>query len=169
MKFTKKLSAILLAVIMVFGVMTVAVCAEDNAARYITGTVDVTLTAPVAGELASTDCTSWNNKVIVSELVWLDADGEAFTSKYESEASYTARLTVMPSDGYLFDEEFAITVNGETATVVASDENSLTVEATFTCEKADDNSSSSSSTSIWSILLGIIKIIRDLIAHFIGY
>lgn len=168
MKVTKKLLSILLAVTMVFGVMCVAAyAAEDDAARYITGTIDISISTPVAGNQSYGDTLPDSGKVHVTEFTWYDSEGNEFYSSYESGETYTAVLKVVPVDGYLFDEDITITVNGEITEVVSAAEDSLVVKVSFTC--ADDADSGSAFSTIWAVLLTALKFIRDLILHFIGY
>lgn len=167
MKVTKKLLSILLAVTMVFGVMCVAAFAEDEAARYITGTIDISISTPIAGNQSYGDTLPDSGKVYVPQFTWYDSDGNEFNSSYVGGETYTAVLTVVPVDGYLFDEEITITVNGEATEVISAAEDSLVVKVSFTCDEGADNSSVF--TTILSILRSALKVVWDFILHFIGY
>ena len=167
MKFSKKLLSILLVVITVFGVMCVAVSAENEVPRYITGTVDISICTPVAGEQSYGDTFSENGKIRVSEFTWYDADNKVFEGIYENGGAYTAVLTVVPNEGYLFDEELIITIDGEQTEVVSASEDSIVVKITYTCD--DGAEGGSIFTTLWAIILTALRVIGEFIAHFIGY
>lgn len=172
MKVSKKLLSILLAVTMVFGVMCVAAFAEGETesetepVRYITGNINISISTPVAGEQSNTDTFS-EGKFTVSDFKWYDSEGKEFTSSYESGETYTAILTVVPNEGYLFDSDLKVTVNDEATITVSAAEDSVVVTTNFTCD--DGASGGSIFTTIFSILRSALKVVWDFILHFIGY
>ena len=71
----------------------------------ITGTVDVAVTAPATGEEPDTSVTGTN---FTGEVAWPPEAETAFAA----ETVYTATVTLMADDGYVFAEDAEFTVSG---------------------------------------------------------
>ena len=155
MKTTKKILAILIAVITVFGIMSVAVSADDKPV-YI-----------IAGSIASSE------NVTVTAFTWYDTKTNGIVSAadsdyvYEDGREYTAKISIAPKDGYKLDDSLTVTVNGQNPSSVRIQDGTLTVEMKFNCDKGAD--SHSFFAGLKNVLLNLLKIIRDLVGHIIGF
>lgn len=173
MKTTKKILAILIAVITVFGILSVAAAADDKTVYIIAGNVDITVNTPVAGEKPSIDYVLSSENLSVTAFTWYDAKTNGIVSAadsdytYEDGRDYTAKITIAPKEGYKLDDALKVTVNGEAPSTVRIQDGTITVEATFNCSK--HSGGSSFLTGLKNVLLGLLKIIRDLISHIIGF
>lgn len=176
MKTSKKILAVLLTVLTVFGIACFAVSAEteDNTVYVIYGNVDVTINTPIAGDKPSIEALTSSNGFTVTAFSWydkatgeiIDAAGTEFT--FAEGGEYTAKITVTPNEGYEFAEDLTVTVNEEAPATTRIKDNTITVECHYSCEE-DSSTGSDFFTGLKNTLLQILRIIRDLILHFIGY
>lgn len=172
MKVSKKILAVLLAVITVFGVMCIAASAADQTVYVISGNIDIGINSPIAGEKPSIDTTLSSDKFTVTAFTWydkktgaiIDPAGTAFT--FENGGEYTAKITVSPIESYVFADDITVTVNGSSPSTVRFQDNTITVECSFTCDKGANGNSFFS--ALGNVLLKIFKILRDIISHIIG-
>ena len=173
MKTTKKILAILIAVITVLGIMSVAVSAEDKPVDIIAGNVDLIINTPVAGQKPSIDYVASSENISVTAFTWYDTKTNGIVSAadsdyvYEDGREYTAKITIAAKDGYKLDDALTVTVNGEEPSSVRIQDGTITVEMTFSCDKGASGNSFFS--GLKNVLLSLLKIIRDLISHIIGY
>ncbi len=172
MKTTKKLLAILISVIMIFGTMCLAVSAEDSTVYIISGTVNVTVNTPIAGEKPSIDFTTDGKNYTVTAFTWYDKNTGAILDPagtdfvYADGGEYTAKITLAPNDGCAFADDISVTINGNAPTAMSFDDGSVTVEYTFSCDKGAGHSFLS---GVKSVLLTILRIFRDLVSNIIGF
>lgn len=172
MKTTKKILAVLIAVITVFGIVSFAAAAEDKTVYVISGSINVTINTPVAGEKPSIDCETSSNNFTVTAFTWYDKDtgaiidpaGTDFT--YENGKEYTAKITLKPAENYQFADDISVTVNDAAPTTVCFKDDTITVETNFSCDKGA--SGNSFFTGLKTVLLNLLKIIRDIISHIVG-
>ena len=173
MKTTKKILAILIAVITVFGIMSVAVSADDKPVYVIAGNIDIIINTPIAGQKPSIDYVASSENVTVTAFTWYDAKTNGIVSAadsdyvYEDGREYTAKISIAPKDGYKLDDSLTVTVNGQNPSSVRIQDGTLTVEMKFNCDKGAD--SHSFFAGLKNVLLNLLKIIRDLVGHIIGF
>lgn len=173
MKTTKKILAVLIAVITVFGILSVAASADDKTVYIIAGNVDITINTPVVGEKPSIDYVLSSENFSVTAFTWYDTKTSGIVSAadssyvYEDGREYTAKITIAPKDGYKLDDALKVTVNGESPSTVRIQDGTITVEMNFSCEKSSN--AGSFFTGLKNVLLNLLKIIRDLISHIIGF
>lgn len=174
MKTSKKILAVLLTVLTVFGIVCFAASAEDNIVYAIYGNINVTINTPIAGEKPSIEALTSSDGFTVTAFSWYDkATGEIIDAAgtdfvFADGGEYTAKITVTPNDGYEFAEDLTITVNDEAPATIRYKDNTITVECHYSCSD-DSNTGSDFFTGLKNTLLQILRIIRDLILHFIGY
>lgn len=172
MKTTKKILAILISVIMVFGAMSLAVSAEDNTVYIISGTVDVTINTPIAGEKPSIDFTTDGKNYTVTAFTWYDKNTGAILDPagtdfvYADGGEYTAKITLTPNEDYAFADDINVTINENAPTTMRFKDGSVTVEYTFSCDKGAGHSFLS---GVKTVLLTILRVLRDLIGNIIGF
>ncbi len=172
MKTTKKILAILIAVITVFGILSVAAAADDKTVYVIAGSVDVTVNTPVAGEKPSIDYILSTENLSVTAFTWYDTKTNGIVSAadssyvYEDGREYTAKITIAPKDGYKLDEALKVTVNGEAPSTIRIQDGTMTIETNFSCDKGSNGSSFFSGFK--TVLLNLLKIIRDVVSHILG-
>lgn len=172
MKTTKKILAILISVIMVFGAMSLAVSAEDNTVYIISGTVDVTINTPIAGEKPSIDFTTDGKNYTVTAFTWYDKNTGAILDPagtdfvYADGGEYTAKITLTPNEDYAFADDINVTINENAPTTMRFKDGSVTVEYTFSCDKGAGHSFLS---GVKTVLLTILRVLRDLISNIIGF
>lgn len=172
MKISKKILAVLIAVITVFGIMSFAAAADDKTVYVISGSVNVTITTPVAGEKPSIDCKTSSDNFTVTAFTWydkatgeiIDPAGTDFT--YVNGGEYIAKITLKPNENYKFADDVTVTVNDSAPTTIRFKDDTITVEANFTCDKGA--SGNSFFKVIKTVLLQLLKIIRDIIGHIVG-
>lgn len=172
MKTTKKILAVLIAVITVFGIMSFAAAADDKTVYVISGSVNVTITTPVAGEKPSIDCKTSSDNFTVTAFTWYDKNtgaiidpaGTDFT--FENGGEYTAKITLKPNENYTFADDIVVTVNDSAPTTIRFKDDTVTVESNFTCDKGA--SGNAFFTGLKNILLQLLRIIRDIISHIVG-
>lgn len=173
MKTTKKILAILIAVITVFGIMSVAVSADNKPVYVIAGNIDIIINTPIAGQKPSIDYVASSENVTVTAFTWYDTKTNGIVSAadsdyvYEDGREYTAKISIAPKDGYKLDDSLTVTVNGQNPSSVRIQDGTLTVEMTFSCDKG--SSSNSFFAGFKTVLLNLLKIIRDIISHIIGF
>lgn len=173
MKTTKKILAILIAVITVLGIMSVAVSAEDKPVYIIAGNIDIIINTPVAGEKPSIDYNASSENLSVTAFTWYDTKTNGIVSAadsdyvYEDGREYTAKITIAPKDGYKFDDSLKVTVNGENPSSVRIQDGTITVEMNFNCDKGAG--SHTFFAGLKNVLLNLLKIVRDLISHIVGF
>ncbi len=172
MKTTKKILAILIAVITVFGILSVAAAADDKTVYVIAGSVDITVNTPVAGEKPSIDYLLSTENLSVTAFTWYDTKTNGIVSAadssyvYEDGREYTAKITIAPKDGYKLDEGLKVTVNGAAPSTIRIQDGTMTIEANFSCDKGSNGSSFFS--GLKTVLLNLLKIIRDVVSHILG-
>lgn len=172
MKTTKKILAILISVIMIFGAMSLAVSAEDNTVYIISGTVDVTINTPIAGEKPSIDFTTDGKNYTVTAFTWYDKNTGAILDPagtdfvYADGGEYTAKITLTPNEDYAFADDINVTINENAPTTMRFKDGSVTVEYTFSCDKGAGHSFLS---GVKTVLLTILRVLRDLISNIIGF
>ena len=88
MKTTKKILAILIAVITVFGILSVAASADDKTVYIIAGNVDITINTPVAGEKPSIDYVLSSENLSVKAFTWYDTKTNGIVSAADSSYVY---------------------------------------------------------------------------------
>ena len=88
MKTTKKILAILIAVITVFGIMSVAVSADDKPVYIIAGSIDLTINTPVAGQKPSIDYIASSENITVTAFTWYDTKTNGIVSAADSDYVY---------------------------------------------------------------------------------
>ena len=160
MKTTKKILAILIAVITVFGIMSVAVSADDKPVYVIAGNIDIIINTPIAGQKPSIDYVASSENVTVTAFTWYDTKTNGIVSAadsdyvYEDGREYTAKISIAPKDG-------------QNPSSVRIQDGTLTVEMTFNCDKG--SSSNSFFAGFKTVLLNLLKIIRDIISHIFGF
>lgn len=90
-------------------------------------TVDVTVTAPSAGQAFSPAATCTAEGIgKVSDVTWTPA-----VKKVEYNTDYTASVTLTPADAYVFSQATAATVNAGTGITVLNADGTLTVSRSF--------------------------------------
>lgn len=172
MKTTKKILAILISVIMIFGTMCLAVSAEDSTVYIISGTVDVTINTPIAGEKPSIDFTTDGKNYTVTAFTWYDKNTGAILDPagtdfvYADGGEYTAKITLTPNEDYAFADDINVTINENAPTTMRFKDGSVTVEYTFSCDKGAGHSFLS---GVKTVLLTILRVLRDLISNIIGF
>lgn len=173
MKTTKKILAILIAVITVFGILSIAASADDKTVYIIAGNVDITINTPVAGEKPSIDYVLSSENLSVKAFTWYDTKTNGIVSAadssyvYENGREYTAKITIAPKEGYKFDDALKVTVNGEAPSTIRIQDGAITIEANFSCDKGAG--SNSFFTGLKNVLLNLLKIIRDIVSHILGF
>lgn len=156
MKSIKKVLAVLLAMIMAFGVVSASVLAEEDLPEVEAAAIDyvnVTVEAPIAGYeaggLAFAEAPSYE----VVDLEWTDAeteeilystneDAEIVEKTFEEYSIYTVKIAVSAAEGYVFEadsETLTVEVNGEKAEVVeiTEDGNVMIISCDFVCQAED--------------------------------
>lgn len=172
MKTTKKILAILISVIMIFGTMSLAVFAENSTVYIISGTVDVTINTPIAGEKPSIDFSTDGKNYTVTAFTWYDKNTGAILDPagtdfvYVDGGEYTAKITLTPDESYAFADDINVTVNENAPTTMRFKDGSVTVEYTFSCDKGAGHSFFS---GVKAVLLTILRVLRDLISNIIGF
>lgn len=173
MKTSKKILAVLIAVITVFGIMSVAVAADDTTVYVISGTVDITINTPIADEKPSIEYISNTEGIIVQAFTWYDTKTGGTVSDadssyvYENGRDYTAKIAISPKEGYKFDDALKVTVNGDAPSTIRIQDNTITVEVTYSCDKgASDNAFFA---GLKNVLLNLLRILRDIVGHIIGF
>lgn len=173
MKTSKKILAVLIAVITVFGIMSFAVSAEDQTVYVISGTVDIAIDTPIAGEKPNINYASSCENLNVTAFTWYDTKTNGIVSAadsgyvYEDGREYTAKISIEPKDGYKFDNDLKITVNGEAPSTIRIQGNTITVEMNFSCDKGAGGNNFFS--GLKNVLLYILKIVRDIVSHIFGF
>lgn len=145
MKSLKKILAITLSVIMALGVVSASAFAEDVATDEIITYVDVTVAAPVAGEIATGDYAIDGVEYGLDFIQWCeytsDGIGEPVDGEFEADSAYIVCLTVMAAEGYVFDsaDNLVISVNGYEAELadLSDDSKSLSFTCVFKCDAED--------------------------------
>lgn len=172
MKTTKKILAILISVIMIFGTMCLAVSAEDSTVYFISGTVNVTINTPIAGEKPSIDFSTDGKNYTVTAFTWYDKNTGAILDPagtdfvYADGGEYTAKITLTPNEDYAFADDINVTINENAPTTMRFKDGSVTVEYTFSCDKGAGHSFLS---GVKTVLLTILRVLRDLISNIIGF
>lgn len=173
MKTSKKILAILIAVITVFGIMSVAVSADDTTVYVISGSVDLTINTPIAGEKPNIEYISSCSELSVQAFTWYDTKTGGIVSAadssytYEDGRDYTAKITIAPKEGYKFDDNLKVSVNGDAPTTIRIQDGTITVEVNYSCDKGAG--ANTFFTGLKNVLLSLLKIIRDLVSHIIGF
>lgn len=172
MKTSKKILAVLIAVITVFGIMSFAAFADDNTVYIISGNINVSINTPVADEKPSIDCSASGNGFTVTAFTWYDKNTGAILDPagtdvvFKDGEEYTAKITLTPNEGYKFADDVTVTVNDTAPSTIRYKDESITVEMNFTCDKGANGSSFFAGLKV--VLLNLLRIIRDLVSHFIG-
>ena len=172
MKTSKTILAVLIAVITVFGIMSFAAFADDNTVYIISGSINVSINTPVADEKPSIDCSASGNGFTVTAFTWYDKNTGAILDPagtdvvFKDGEEYTAKITLTPNEGYKFSDDVTVTVNDTAPSTIRYKDESITVEMNFTCDKGANGNSFFAGLKV--VLLNLLRIIRDLVSHFIG-
>ena len=79
----------------------------------------------------------------------------------------TAKIAISPKEGYKFDDALKVTVNGDAPSTIRIQDNTITVEVTYSCDKgASDNAFFA---GLKNVLLNLLRILRDIVSHIIGF
>lgn len=172
MKTSKKILAVLIAVITVFGIMSFAASADDNTVYIISGSINVNINTPVADEKPSIDCSTSSNNFTVTAFTWYDKKTGAILDPagtdvvFKDGEEYTAKITLTPNESYQFADDITVTVNDTTPSTIRYKDETITVEMNFTCDKGANENSFFAGLKV--VLLNILRILRDLVSHIIG-
>ncbi|MBR3836337.1 MAG: hypothetical protein IKJ69_06110 [Clostridia bacterium] len=162
MKSIKKLLAIMLSVLMAFGIMSFSAFAEDAAddttteetvTAEVISEVDVTVVNPVDGDFATGDYVVDGFEYHLTFIQWVEySSGNVLYSSdksvetdgnFEAGKSYVVCLTVKANDGYAFDsvENLIVSVNGYEATIadISDDATELSFTCVFDCDETSDD------------------------------
>lgn len=173
MKTSKKILAILIAVITVFGIMSFAVSADDTTVYVISGSVDITINTPIAGEKPSIEYKTSCSEINVQAFTWYDTKTGGIVSAadssytYEDGREYTAIITIAPKEGYKFDDALKVTINGNDPATTRIQDGKITVEFNHSCDKGPGDNAFFA--GLKNVLLNLLRIIRDLVSHIIGF
>lgn len=183
MKSIKKVLAVLLAMIMAFGVVSASVFAEEELPKAEATAIDyvnVTVEAPIAGYLAGGLALSEAPTYEVSDIEWTDAetdevlystneDAEIIEKTFEEYAIYNVKIALSAADGYVFDadsETLKVEVNGKKAKVVeiTEDGSVIIISCDFVCQAEDadiDNGGAGAGAN------GVLEFLKTLWATFV--
>ena len=192
MKSIKKVFAVLLAMIMAFGVVSASAFAEeslpadeDTAIDY----VNVTVEAPMAGYLADGLAFAEAPYYEIIELEWSDAetdeilystnkDAEIVEKTFEEYAIYTVKVALDAAEGYVFEADsdaLEVEVNGKSAEVVdiTEDGKTLIISCDFVCQAGDadidDGGAGVNFDNIFGVLKTMLRTFMRLIGTLLGF
>lgn len=192
MKSIKKVLAVLLAMIMAFGVVSASVFAEEELPEAEVTAIDyvnVTVEAPMAGYLADGLAFAEAPSYEVVDLEWTDAetdevlystneDAEIVEKAFEEYAIYTVKVALGAADGYAFDAEsetLKVEVNGKKAEIVeiTEDGNVMIISCDFVCQAEDadidDGGMGTNFDGIFAFLKTILQTFLRLIGTLLGF
>ncbi len=187
MKSIKKVLAVLLAMIMAFGVVSASVFAEEELPKAEATAIDyvnVTVEAPIAGYLAGGLALSESPTYEVVDLEWTDAetdevlystneDAEIVEKAFEEYAIYTVKVALGAADGYAFDadsEALKVEVNGKKAEIVeiTEDGNVMIISCDFVCQAEDADIDDGGMGTNFDGIFGFLKTILQTFLRLIG-
>lgn len=197
MKSIKKVFAVLLAMLMAFGIMSASAFAEENLPEEDLPAVEdtaidyvnVTVEAPMAGYLADGLAFAEAPSYEVVDLEWTDAetdeilystneDAEIVEKTFEEYAIYNVKIALYAADGYVFEpdsETLVVEVNGKEAEVVEITEEGkvLVVSCDFVCQAedadVDDGDTGVNFDNIFGFLKTLFQTFMRLIGTLLGF
>lgn len=187
MKSIKKVLAVLLAMIMAFGVVSASVFAEEELPEAEVTAIDyvnVTVEAPMAGYLAGGLALSESPTYEVVDLEWTDAetdevlystneDAEIVEKTFEEYAIYNVKIALSAAEGYVFEadpETLTVEVNGKSAEVVeiTEDGNTMIISCDFVCQAEDSDIDDGGMGINFDGIFGFLKTILQTFLRLIG-